>query len=201
MFDLCHKIDGLTGDFNTAPDLTYQPALEANMAKSSIPLTIERLKTVFHYDLETGVFTNLVQRAQCYPGKIVGTQNQSGHLLIAIDGKRYLAHLLAWFYIYGYWPKSMIDHKNNIPQDNSWSNLRLANKSLNAANSKIRKDSSSGFKGVSWDRRRLKWRANIVVNGKQIYLGYFVEAEMAHQSYCKAAQKFYGEFANYGVSQ
>jgi hypothetical protein len=38
-------------------------------------------------------------------------------------------------------------------------------------------------------------RASIKANGKRIFLGLFLTAEEAHDAYCAAAKKYFGEFA------
>ena len=53
----------------------------------------------------------------------------------------------------------------------------------------------SNFKGVSFDKARKLWRANIHANGKQISLGRFKTEMAAALAYNKAATKYYGEYA------
>jgi hypothetical protein len=55
----------------------------------------------------------------------------------------------------------LIDHINGNKLDNREFNLRKANKSQNAMNSKKPSNNSSGTKGVSWDKRSEKWEAYI----------------------------------------
>lgn len=47
---------------------------------------------------------------------------------------------------------------------------------------------SSQYKGVSWEKRAQKWRAQFKVNGKWKHLGYFLAEEAAHQAYLEATQ-------------
>ena len=89
------------------------------------------------------------------------------------------------------------DHENGIKTDNRRKNLRFATHSQNLANSKRYSTNTSGYKGVS--RHGNKWQAEICVRGKKLYLGYFKDPEEAHEAYIKAAQKYFGEFANSGV--
>lgn len=90
-----------------------------------------------------------------------------------------------------------VDHINLDPLCNTVENLRLANGSQNQANQSRRKDNSSGFKGVYWDKRGEKWVARVCLNGKAIYLGSFDTPEEAHAAYCVAAGKYHGEFARF----
>ena len=89
-----------------------------------------------------------------------------------------------------------VDHKNHDTLDNRRSNLRVATSSQNRANTVRRTDNKSGFKGVSPFQG--KWRATIRENGKHKHLGRFSTTEEAHQAYCAAATRIYGEFANFG---
>lgn len=92
-----------------------------------------------------------------------------------------------------------VDHKDGNKLNNQRSNLRICTDAENHRNALLRSDSTSGFKGVS--RSKGRWRACISFEGKQKYLGIFESPEEAHAAYCKAADKYFGEFANSGVRQ
>ncbi len=85
-----------------------------------------------------------------------------------------------------------VDHKDrNATLDNREGNLRFATHAQNIMNQGIRTNNTSGFKGVSWYKRRHKWRAQI----RSKYLGCFADAADAARAYNEAALKHYGEFA------
>lgn len=71
------------------------------------------------------------------------------------------------------------DHINRNKLDNRRSNLRIATVSLNNFNTKIRSDNTSGVKGIYWSKEHNKWRPNISVMGKRIYLGLYEKMEDA----------------------
>jgi hypothetical protein len=48
---------------------------------------------------------------------------------------------------------------------------------------------TSHFKGVTWNKQNSKWVAKIRIDGKQSYLGYFVEEEEAARAYDVAAER------------
>ena len=119
-------------------------------------------------------------------------------MLIKINGRMYMGHRLAWLFVNGGWPENHIDHINEIKNDNRISNLREATSSQNQRNRGAQKNNTSGFKGVSFFKRNGKWKSTICVNSNKKHLGYFDNPEEAHQAYCKASDKYHGEFANFG---
>jgi hypothetical protein len=157
-------------------------------------VTHERLLSLVNYDPITGIFTWKISKGRAKAGSIAG-HRQHDYLSFMIDGKRYLCHRLAMFYMTGKWPIDEIDHKNLIKTMNTWDNLRNADKVMNAANTMKRSHNTSGFKGAFFNRRNGKWLSQIRVNKKQIYLGNYETPELAHQAYCLAAMEFFGEYA------
>jgi hypothetical protein len=91
-------------------------------------------------------------------------------------------------------PRLDVDHSNGDTLDNRRHNLRLATRAQNSRNGKRRVNNTSGFKGVSLHRDNV-WLAKITVAKKQIYLGTFTSPEEAHAAYCRAADRYHGEFA------
>lgn len=130
----------------------------------------------------------------------VGTIDKDGYVIISLRGYRCFAHRLAWLYVYGEAPLLKIDHINRNPQDNRIANLRLATNRQNRANSKKRTTAPSPYKGVVRvpSGKSHKWRAQIGINGKTHYLGWFDTPEDAQLAYVEAAKKMFGEFATVG---
>lgn len=58
-----------------------------------------------------------------------------------------------------------------------------------------RSDNTSGFKGVSLDKGRSKWAAEITHNRRHIHLGRFTSPEDAARAYDRKARELHGEFA------
>lgn len=87
-----------------------------------------------------------------------------------------------------------IDHVNGNKSDNRKANLRIASRTLNLINRPGRGGTST-FKGVSWSWRQRRWRAQISVNRRKIYLGYFLDEVEAAMAYDAAAKQHCGEFA------
>ena len=88
-----------------------------------------------------------------------------------------------------------IDHIDCDGLNNRRSNLRLATRSQNNQNARLRANTTSGFKGVSWNKRKHKWDVRIRLNGCQKFLGYFQTKEEAAAAYDRAAIELFGEFA------
>lgn len=159
------------------------------MAKAD--LTAQRLRELLHYDEGTGLFVARLNSI-CGKGRVIraagttlGRVSDQGYVKLAILGHEYLAHRLAWLYVYGELPPKQIDHINGSRVDNRIGNLRVADQSLNSENLRGAKSHSrTGLLGVVPNRKR--WSAQIKANGKQIHLGTFDTPELAHQAYLQA---------------
>lgn len=88
-----------------------------------------------------------------------------------------------------------VDHINGNKLDNRRQNLRLCNQSQNGANTKMRKNNTSGYKGVTWITTANKWKAQIMINRKMYNLGLFGAPEEANLAYKTRALLEWGEFA------
>ena len=159
------------------------------MAKAD--LTAERLRELLHYDPETGLFTWLEERHGVIKGAIAGTVFGHRYTKISIFGKRYYAHRLVWLYFYGRLPYSCVDHINGNGHDNKIANLREATHAENGQNMKVRVNNTTGLTGASFHNQTGKWRSQITVNRKNIYLGLFASAELAHAEYLAAKKVFH----------
>jgi hypothetical protein len=164
-------------------------------------LTAERLRELLSYDPETGNFKWRVTKGRARAGDRAGCIYTRGYAYIRIGGAAYKAHRLAWLYVHGHWPKEFIDHINGHRADNRLVNLREANRIQNFANSRLSCSNTSGFKGVSWDKRWRKWISSIGSSGRTVYLGWFDTPEEAHSAYMAEARKLHGEFASNGIHE
>ena len=89
-----------------------------------------------------------------------------------------------------------VDHKNRNSLNNHLSNLRWCTRKENDQNRSKRKNTTSMYKGVCFDKKANKWRAKIQHNGQQIHLGYFSDESDAGRAYDRKASELFGVFAN-----
>ncbi len=66
---------------------------------------------------------------------------------------------------------------------------------MNGHNRPKQINNTSGFKGVSWDKERKKWRANIKEGVVRRTIGRFVSIADAKDAYLKESRRIAGEFA------
>lgn len=158
--------------------------------------TFEQVKEVLACDRETGILTWICpSRGRIIKGAPAGNLQSDGYILVGLFKRYYYAHCLAWLLTTGEWPTVQVDHKNNVRNDNRWSELRAATHAQNNYNTKKTRRNTSGFKGVYWCKRYKKWRASITVDKKTIWLGIHDTPKEAHDAYLLAAEKYFKEFA------
>ena len=90
-----------------------------------------------------------------------------------------------------------VDHIDHDRLNNRIENLRLVTNSINGKNTKMHKNNTTGVTGVTFDKNRNKYKAQIVVNHKLDNLGRFNTFEEAVQARLQAEIK-YGFHRNHG---
>ena len=163
-------------------------------------ITHKELKELLSYDPDTGDFwwkesapgrTTKKPAGGISKGRHVGQYRQ-----LMIDGKKYMASHLAWFYVHGEWPEHEMDHINHNPLDDRITNLRPCTHSENQANKRIQKNNTSGVKGVTWVKSRNRWQ--VAVGRKGGFVGQYKTIEEAMEAYEKASRERFGDFAHTG---
>ena len=171
-------------------------------------LTQEYVRSLFHYDPETGVLTwkerprehFATKSAMCsvnarFAGKVAGFDH-FGYVRVLIDGSAYYAHRIIWLLVYGRMPEN-VDHIDGDGSNNRLANLREVNHSENMKNMRRSKLNTSGVTGVSFHSASGRWIAYITKDRKRHHLGYFHSLDEASTARKIAAEKL-GFHANHG---
>ena len=151
-------------------------------------LDAETMRHLLDYEPDTGIFYWRIQPSRSVKaGAVAGSVRSDDYIGIMVNGTRFMAHRLAWLHFHGVWPEHQIDHIDENKSNNRISNLRDVPQSMNQHNAiKPRKDGTSGYRGVSWDKGKTRWRAQIEVNGQKQYIGLFDTPKAAHAAYLAA---------------
>jgi hypothetical protein len=162
-------------------------------------LTQERVMELFDYNPFSG---GLTRRVSMPPrgriGELAGFFNDQGSIKIGINGKEYFAHRIIWLWMTGKWPNKEIDHINENPSDNRWENLREATPSENHRNRGKQRNNTTGFKGVTFNKRLRRYIAGVKLNQKRYNVkGSFKTPEEAYEAVCKLALMLHGEWSRY----
>lgn len=158
-------------------------------------IAADELRRLMEYDPESGVFIWRSKRGRHPAGSEAGTIAHNGYCDIAIHGKKYGAHRLAFLYMRGNWPAAEVDHINCKKADNRWVNLREATRWQNSGNVRPKKSNKLGLKGVSYSKKDRCYYAFMREHGRTKYLGAFHSPQAAHARYAAEAVRVYGEFA------
>lgn len=154
---------------------------------------------LFNYCPETGSLTWRVSTNSFKAGEEVGTvvkkEGYSSYKNVVVFADRYKAHRIIWLMQTGKWPEKYVDHIDGDGLNNAWSNLREATPSQNSMNQRVRSDSASGVKGVSYDKSRDVWYVYIDVDGHRKHLGRHETLEEAAAVRKMAEIKYHGEYA------
>ena len=97
-------------------------------------------------------------------------------------------------------PGVKIDHHSGDGLDCRKQNLRPSTDSQNQGN-RGSYTGTSGYKGVSWNAEKGRWRAGIYHVGRTRFLGYFGAEDEAAEAYNREAVAIHGQFARLNVVQ
>jgi len=135
-------------------------------------LTYEKAKELFDYDKKSGLLFAKIKVGSIKAGRIVGNQRGDGALSVSIKGKTILVHRIAWLLHYKEWPQGFVRHINGDKTDNRIENLKCVMPYTDTRGVKE-------IAGISFVKKTERWKAIIHHNGRQHYLGEYVEKENA----------------------
>jgi|WetSurMetagenome_2_1015567.scaffolds.fasta_scaffold20333_10 AP2-like factor, euAP2 lineage len=120
----------------------------------------------------------------------------AGHnATLKIDGKFKTKWILLHRFIMTINKNEYIDHIDHDGLNCQKSNLRKCTLQENHYNQlKQKKNTSSKFKGVCFNKQRNKWQANIKNNNKKIHLGLYLTENEAALAYNNKAEEIFGKF-------
>ena len=151
----------------------YKP-IESNIEKSNT-FVDSRLKHGYNKTRIFRIYHNIKQR--CSNPNHPRYENYGGKgITICNEWSNSIDPFINWSIENGYQEGLTIDRIDN-DKEYSPSNCRWVTYSIQAINQGIRKDNTSGYKGVSKDKHN--WRASIQINKERKFLGYFDTAEAA----------------------
>lgn len=149
---------------------------------------------LFFYDPVTGNILQKKKRPKIQIGTIAGALTPKGYRYIQVQGRKYPAHHLVWFFETGSLPALSLDHIDGIKSNNHFSNLRQVTTKQNNEHRGKQKNNSTGYKGVTFNKRLNKFIAQIQHNYNSIHLGVFdtaLEASIKYEEYAKSVFSHY----------
>lgn len=118
-------------------------------------------------------------------GAIVGCLRANGYLSTYYKKSSYYIHRIIWLLNYKKFPNGMIDHINGNKTDNRIQNLRDCTNRENLSNTKKHREG----KLVGCSKVGNRYRAQIGMNWKTVYLGTFKTEKEASEKYQEALRK------------
>lgn len=172
------------------------------MAKSELPSPSD-LRKLLTYNPATGELLWLPRGDNWWDSRYANkpafaADDGRGYRTGTLSKRKLFAHRVIWAVVYGEWPAGDVDHINGDRSDNRLANLRAVSHVQNTRNQRQRVNNTSGISGVTWDKSKNKWQAQISVGGRLIHLGRFDNIEDAAQAR-RAAQRKYGFHENHGT--
>lgn len=121
-----------------------------------------------------------------------GYTTPKGYIQVRLRGRLYLAHRLVYLIHHRYLP-DLVDHIDRNPRNNHIDNLRSADKRINAINTGLPSNNTSGIKGVSWHKAGSMWTAQIKDKGRKIHLGSYKRLEDAISARVQAEEELWSD--------
>lgn len=151
---------------------------------------ISDIKNYLSYNPETGIFMWFKKYGTTNKLNIpLMNQNSKGYHLIYFKGKSYLAHRIAWYYVYGELPSNYIDHIDGNKLNNKINNLREITFRKNTHNKKRHREGK--LLGCYYSKINKNWVSQLYFKGKTYHLGVFKTELEAHKRYLEEYNKLF----------
>lgn len=143
---------------------------------------LQYLQGVYNYDPSTGHLFRKVR---------TGVRGKAGSIVGGTKGYRYVnvnygdfdkdvpLHHLVWFFNHGKWPTAHLSFKDKNPSNTKLENLTEQTAQETTLKGKVRSNSRSGVKGISWSETEQKWQVHVYRNYGTKALGSYKDFEEA----------------------
>lgn len=152
------------------------------------------VKEIFNYENGNLIWIKKTGR-KVVLGTVAGRPRSDGYCVVGVKKKVHRVHRIVWAWHHGVWPPFDIDHIDQNQSNNKIENLREATRSENNCNTGVRSDNTSGAKGIYFDKKLNKYRAQIMFEKKKYHIGLFVVLEDAIKARAEYAEYLHKQFA------
>jgi hypothetical protein len=120
--------------------------------------------------------------------RTLGSKNGRGYISVGIGGRSFLVHrIIAQAFLSAFPDYPQVDHIDADKTNNDIVNLRMSTGLYNSHAGQVkRKNCSSKYIGVTWDKKCKRWMAKCMIKYKLKFIGYFDserEAAVARDAY------------------
>lgn len=152
--------------------------------------TQSELREIFDYREGLLIRKNSIKNPRLN-GKPAGFKQRSGYIECKVGRGKYAAHRLIWIWHNGDIPEGLlINHKNEVRDDNRIDNLELVDNRTNRIISSKFKSGELPM-GVSLNCNRKRFKASITVKGKSTHIGVYDTPEEAKFAYDSKVNEIY----------
>ena len=121
-----------------------------------------------------------------------GATNSQGYGQLRFGNKAIYAHRVAWEMNNGPIPDGLVvDHMCHNRRCVNPAHLQIVTQKQNCENLSLRKDTKSGIRGVSWDKRTRKWHASVMHNRVSYSAGSYDSIADAEQAVIALRKKLH----------
>ena len=119
---------------------------------------------------------------------LIPRKSKDGYLFLELrkNKKKYTkkVHRIVAESFLGKFDSMCVNHIDGDKLNNSINNLEWISTRENCVHRSLMKYKSSKYPNITWDKDRRKWRAQVYIEKKQIYIGIFDDEEIAYKKLC-----------------